>query len=323
VGYNSRPVPALVLEMAFRVADALKTRRQLLSSLILATLVWSCAGCAAPSPDIGQTTPTPEYTTGDFDVHNVKADVEGDGPAEVTLTVDGLLPDVCTQIDSVSQERTGLLVSVHITTIREKGIVCAQIVATHEETIRLDTIPDPGVYTIQVNNSRTTVRIGQITEVPGAGETQTTDYSTPDGTLSLSVPSGWQVQTSPGSIVIAEAEGPAAPAETAPANRVSVAVITGPHRAADFGLDGLSQREVYATLVLTRSLMIPAPKSLEGAEWPTLWSHGSSAETGDIDLRVISVDAETMVAVLAQSAPGQWSTFEPAFRAMIATLQIH
>jgi hypothetical protein len=297
--------------------------RQWMVGLILWTLAVSCHGATPPSLVAGEATVTPEYVTGDFDVESVTVDVQGEGPAEVTLTVDGTLPDVCSQIGTVSQERMANLVSVHITTVRAKGVVCAQILASHQEKIRLGTFADPGVYTIEVNGVQTIVRVGQITEEPTRGADQTAKYSTPDDTISIAVPSTWQVQSSPGSIVAAATSEALSPAETPPASRLSVTIITGPHRAADFGIDGQTQREAFASLVLTRALFVPAPRSVEGAAWPTLWGHGSSPATGDVDLRVISIDSATMVAVLAQVPPGGWSAFEPVFQAMLASLEIH
>jgi hypothetical protein len=297
--------------------------RQLMTSLVLSTQLLGCRGAPPPALVAGEATVTPEYMTGDFNVQSVTADVEGEGPAEITLTVDGTLQDVCTQIDSVSQERMANLVSVHITTVRQKAVVCAQVLATHQEKIRLGTFADPGVYTIKVNGVQTIVRVGQITEEPVIGAGQTTNYTTPDATISIAVPSTWQVQSSPGSIVAAETSEALSPAETPPASRLSVTIITGPHRAMDFGIDGQTQREAFAYLVLTRALLIPAPQIIEGAAWPTLWGHGSSPATGDVDLRVISIDSETMVAALGQSPPGAWSTFEPVFQSMLASLEIH
>jgi hypothetical protein len=302
---------------------AVRFARHLLLILTLSMLLLSCRGIATPTSVAAEVTATPEYTTGDFDVQRVTADVQGEGPADITLTVDGMLPDVCSRIDSVSQERMANLISVHITTVREKGIVCAQILAPHQETIRLGTLPDPGVYTIKVNTVQTTVRVGQFSEEPTSEAGQSTTYTTPDGTISIALPSTWQVQSSPASIVAAETSDALSPAETPPSNRVSVTIITGPHRAMDFGIDGQTQREAFAWLVLTRALLVPAPESLEGSRWPTLWAHGSSPASGDVDLRVISIDAETMVAVLAQSPPGSWPTFEPVFQAMLDSLDIH
>lgn len=302
---------------------SVRTLHQLMTGLTLSMLLFGCRGAISPTAVAGETAVTPEYTTGEFDVQSVSADVEGEGPAEITLTVDGILPDVCTQIGSVSQERMANLVSIEITTVREKGAICAQVLAPHQEKIRLGTFPDPGVYTIKVNSVQTIVRVGQIAEEPTSEADRTGSYTTPDGAISIVVPSTWQVQISPGSIVAAEISEALSPAEMPPANRVSVTVITGPHRAADFGIDGLTPREAYASLVLTRALLVPAPQSIDGADGPTLWGHSSSRATGDVDLRVIAIDSKTMVAVLAQSPPGAWSAFEPVFQTMLDSLEIH
>src|SRR3989304_6353183 len=97
-------------------------------------LAWvsACRGGATASPTIDtRELTTPEVTIGEFQVQSVEARVEGDVPAEVTISVDGILGDACTEIESVSQERMAALVSVHITTRRPKDAIWAQVVAPH------------------------------------------------------------------------------------------------------------------------------------------------------------------------------------------------
>jgi hypothetical protein len=299
-------------------------RLRILTGVILATLLWGCRPGEPVTPPVLESPATPEFSFGEFEVQTVEASVEGEGPADVTLTVGGMLSDACTQIDSVSQERMGNLVSVHITTRREKDTVCVQVLAPHREVIRLGTFADPGSYTIKVNSVQTVVLVGTIPEEPvgGYADPVNRQYTTPDGSLTLSAPTTWQVQVTSGSIVVAATTEAISQPEAPSAARVSVTIVSGPHRAADFGIDGLTLREAFVFLVVDRGLMVGPPKSIEDERWPTLWQHASSPATGDVDLRVLSIDAETVLAILAHAPPGEWASFEPLFQAILASLDL-
>ena len=196
---------------------------------------------------------------------------------------------------------------------------------SHREVIRLGTFSEAGIYQVKVNGVAAQFTVGQAPtdEVGSDQATPDTLYRSPDGSLSMSAPSSWNVQASSGSITVAASDSALSPSETPSAARISVTVISGPDRASDFGIDGLTPREAFAMLILTRGLLIGPPQALDGVVWPTLWSHASSEATGDVDLRVLSINAETMVAVMAQSPPGEWDSLQPLFEAMIESIEIH
>lgn len=73
-------------------------------------------------------------------------------PVQVTVVARGNLPDGCTTINEVTQERDGNTFRVTITTVRPVGIECTLALEPFEKVIALDVYGLPaGVYTVDVN----------------------------------------------------------------------------------------------------------------------------------------------------------------------------
>lgn len=73
-------------------------------------------------------------------------------PVQVTVVARGNLPDGCTTIDEVTQERDGNTFRATITTVRPVGIECTLALEPFERVITLDVYGLPaGVYTVDVN----------------------------------------------------------------------------------------------------------------------------------------------------------------------------
>ena len=77
------------------------------------------------------------------------------GPRQSThvqVIARGELPDPCTRIDSERHERFGQRIEVTLTTRRESGAMCAQMIQPFSRTlvIPIADLPD-GAYTIDVN----------------------------------------------------------------------------------------------------------------------------------------------------------------------------
>lgn len=74
-------------------------------------------------------------------------------PVQVRATVTGTLPDACTEIDEVSQEREGSELRVTITTRRPADALCAQVIGHFQETVALEVHGLPaGTYEVVVND---------------------------------------------------------------------------------------------------------------------------------------------------------------------------
>ena len=77
-------------------------------------------------------------------------------PPQYFAVVSDHLPDACSEIRSVDQNRRGQTIEIEITASSPEGILCAQILTPIEETIPLDTVGlSTGQYTVDVNGAVT------------------------------------------------------------------------------------------------------------------------------------------------------------------------
>jgi len=77
-------------------------------------------------------------------------------PVQIDVIARGNLPDPCTEISEVLQEREGNTFFVTIKTYRSPGL-CIQVLAPFEEIISLDVYGLPaGAYTVDVNGVQDT-----------------------------------------------------------------------------------------------------------------------------------------------------------------------
>jgi hypothetical protein len=126
-------------------------RRAGLGAALLAAvaLQWACGGNSAMP-----TEPSHPIVIGQLQITKVEAMVGTSLPYQVTLKVTGQLPDACTQIAAISQQRNGQNVEVTVQTSHELGIACILIYpAPTVLTVPLDGGFAPGSYTIRVNDA--------------------------------------------------------------------------------------------------------------------------------------------------------------------------
>ncbi|MEZ4869107.1 MAG: hypothetical protein R3C14_47740 [Caldilineaceae bacterium] len=104
-------------------------------------------------PDASTTNAATQITPADLaPISNVEVTVVDEPTRQVTVTVQGELPDSCTQIDQVTQEATDHTINVTITTRRPAEMMCAQVITPFTETVQLDLAGlDAGEYTVEVN----------------------------------------------------------------------------------------------------------------------------------------------------------------------------
>ncbi|MBU4226970.1 hypothetical protein KKA86_05315 [bacterium] len=98
-------------------------------------------GCCAPiMPAIGLA------TVEEIDILTLES-----FPVQIFVIASGYLPDPCTEIYQISQEREGNTFFITIKTYRSPGF-CIQVLAPFEEVIPLDVYGLPaGTYTVDVN----------------------------------------------------------------------------------------------------------------------------------------------------------------------------
>ncbi len=74
-------------------------------------------------------------------------------PVPVNLVARGYLPNDCTMIDQITEEHSGNILTIKITTARQTDKVCRETSQVFEEVIPLDVAGlSAGVYTVKVNN---------------------------------------------------------------------------------------------------------------------------------------------------------------------------
>lgn len=126
----------------------MRSRALLVVIALLALAAFGCAGI--------EITPTPAVTrgpvAGEAVVESIEILILESFPVQVNVVARGNLPDGCTAIDRVMQERDGNAFLVTITTIRPAGAVCTEALVPFEEVISLGVYGLPaGVYTVTVN----------------------------------------------------------------------------------------------------------------------------------------------------------------------------
>ena len=114
-------------------------KKILLLGLIMLITIFT-AGCSSILPTIGLA-PVDEIDILIFEIF----------PVQIDVIARGNLPDPCTEISEVLQEREGNTFFVTIKTYRPPGF-CIQVIAPFEEIIPLEVCGLPaGTYTVDVN----------------------------------------------------------------------------------------------------------------------------------------------------------------------------
>jgi inhibitor of cysteine peptidase len=81
-------------------------------------------------------------------------------PVQVNVVARGHLPDNCTEIDEIRQERDRQAFQVTIATVRPAAAACTQALEPFEEIISLDVYGLPaGNYTVDVNGVTGTLQL--------------------------------------------------------------------------------------------------------------------------------------------------------------------
>jgi inhibitor of cysteine peptidase len=73
-------------------------------------------------------------------------------PVQVRAIAKGYHPDPCTKTKEITQKREGNTFEVTITTERDGGQACIQVISPFEENLALDVVGlDAGTYTVTIN----------------------------------------------------------------------------------------------------------------------------------------------------------------------------
>ncbi len=105
------------------------------------SLLLPLGGCGHPSSPSGD---------GLLPVEEVVVHIAESHPVQVRAQVVGYLPDGCTSLGDITQDRAGHTFSIMITTRRSSGY-CVQVIEAVEKWIPLVGSFPPGDYLLQVN----------------------------------------------------------------------------------------------------------------------------------------------------------------------------
>jgi len=92
---------------------------------------------------------SPTFVAGTLAIEAVDVVVLESFPYQLRAQVRGYLPDGCTRLDQVSQTRDGNVITVTITTVRERDAI--QRIELVNRTIALEGSYLPGEYVLRVN----------------------------------------------------------------------------------------------------------------------------------------------------------------------------
>lgn len=140
------------------------TRFQLLHQILLFATIISvlyCIGCANIDDileDIGGPSEGDSVIIADMPIGEVEVLLAESDPVQVTVEVNGWLPDSCTAHHETHQGREGNTITIQITTARPKDLACATVVTEYQEKISIGTLP-AGDYTVIVNDVEEEFRV--------------------------------------------------------------------------------------------------------------------------------------------------------------------
>lgn len=80
------------------------------------------------------------------------SELAADDQVPVEVLVKGSLPDACTELHDVTQERFGHIIDVRLQTRRPQGAVCATVIRPFRFYLKLEGMYGPGSYTLKLNN---------------------------------------------------------------------------------------------------------------------------------------------------------------------------
>lgn len=81
-----------------------------------------------------------------------QSELATDGQVPVEILVKGSLPDGCTELHDVSQERFGHIIHVNVQMRRPQGSVCTRVMRPYRFYVRLEGTYGPGSYTLKLND---------------------------------------------------------------------------------------------------------------------------------------------------------------------------
>jgi hypothetical protein len=112
---------------------------------------------AATATSTTQTGATPMASVAT--VESVEAQAQAANPNLIDVVISGYLPNPCTEIAQVDQERNGNTFTITLATTQKPG-ACVQVISPFEQTVTIDaTGLAPGTYSVDVQNMSATFEL--------------------------------------------------------------------------------------------------------------------------------------------------------------------
>lgn len=120
-----------------------------------------CIGCA-DIDDVLKAIKEPPEEAGviitDMPIGEIEVLLTESDPVQVTVEVNGWLPDLCSSHHETHQMREGNTIFIKITIVRPKGAFCATEAPSYQERVFIGTLP-VGDYTVIVNDVEQQFRV--------------------------------------------------------------------------------------------------------------------------------------------------------------------
>ncbi len=149
----------------------MKTIRFQLHRMVLFTTIITgicCIGCANVADDILGDIEEPsngdsddindQLIVADMPIGEIEVLLAESDPVQVTVEVNGWLPDSCTTHHETHIAQEGNTITIQITTIRPRDLACATVVTEYQEKVSIGTLP-AGDYKVIVNNVEQRFRV--------------------------------------------------------------------------------------------------------------------------------------------------------------------
>ena len=120
-----------------------------------------CIGCADIDDVLKAISEPPEgdsVIVRDMPIQEIEVLLSESDPVQVTVQVNGWLPDSCTAHHETHQAQAGNTITIQITTIRPRDYACATVVTEYQERVSIGTLP-PGDYKVIVNDVEVEFRV--------------------------------------------------------------------------------------------------------------------------------------------------------------------